>query len=91
MLYRSKAQIKEIAASRFVRNFGRYQDEAIKEPVIVKSHDRVIGVFVSPEDYARLKRGSRRAHRVAELPQEYHAAFEATTYPTEEEIKAARL
>ena len=38
----------EITASQFVRHFGQYQDEAIRGPVVVKSHDRVVGAFLSP-------------------------------------------
>jgi len=81
----------EISASTFVRNFSQYQDEAIKEPVIVKSHNRVVGVFMSHEDYTRLRRGSRQAYRVDEMPDELYAAIERATYPTDEEIVAAGL
>ncbi len=81
----------EISATNFVRNFGQYQDHAIREPVIVKSHDRVIGVFVSPEDFACIHRAKRQVYRLQELPAEHLAAIETGTYPTDEEIAASDL
>lgn len=78
----------EITASQFVRNFGEYQDQAIREPVIVKSHNRVVGVFLSPDDYARLRRAARQVYRAGELPAEARAALDDDSYPSEEDLKA---
>jgi len=41
----------EVNATKFVRSFAKYREHSVKEPVVVKSHERVIGVFVSAEDY----------------------------------------
>jgi hypothetical protein len=84
----------EITASQFVRHFGQYQDEAIRGPVVVKSHDRVVGAFLSPADYAafaRMRQASRQAHRAGELPAEARAALDAATYPSEDDLSALGL
>ncbi len=84
----------EITASQFVRHFGQYQDEAIREPVVVKSHDRVVGAFLSPADFAafaRMRQASREVYRAGELPAEARAALDAATYPPEDDLVALGL
>ena len=81
----------EVNASAFVRNFGHYQDAAIKEPVVIKSHNRVVGVFLSADDYERLRRGVRQVHRAGELPAEVRQAIDEAAYPSDEEFAAAGL
>lgn len=79
----------EITASQFVRRFGQYQDQAIREPVVVTSHNRVVGVFISADDYDRMRRASRQVYRADDggLPAEAEAALAAATYPSEDELK----
>ena len=43
--------MKEVPATDFARNFGRYREEAQREPVAVMAHDRVTGYFVSARDF----------------------------------------
>lgn len=81
----------EANASAFVRNFGHYQDAAIKEPVVVKSHNRVVGVFLSADDYDRLRRAVRQVHRAGELPADVRSAIDEAAYPTDEEFAASGL
>ena len=81
----------EASASAFVRNFGHYQDEAIKEPVVIKNHNRVVGVFLSPADYDRLRRTVRQVHRAGELPAEIRTAIDEAVYPSDDEFAAAGL
>ena len=81
----------EITASQFVRRFGQYQDQAIREPVIVTSHNRVVGVFISAEDYDRMRRASRQVYRAGDLPAEAQEALAAATYPSEDELQALGL
>lgn len=54
-----------IDATNFRRDFGRYQDEAQREPVKVTSHGRVVGGFLSSRDldhYERLKLRERQVY-----------------------------
>jgi hypothetical protein len=84
----------EITASQFVRHFGQYQDEAIREPVVVKSHDRVVGAFLSPADYAafaRMRQASRQVYRAGELPADAREALDAAAYPSEDDLVALGL
>ncbi len=81
----------EANASAFVHNFGHYQDVAIKEPVIINSHNRVVGVFLSADDYDRLRRAVQRVHRAGELPPEVRAAIDEAIYPSDEAFTTAGL
>jgi PHD/YefM family antitoxin component YafN of YafNO toxin-antitoxin module len=72
-----------VSATEFARNFGRYQDEAHREPVRVTSHGRVVGGYLSAaelEHFERLKRRERQVFRVGELPEDIVAELEAAEY-----------
>ena len=49
-----------VDATTFRRDFGRYQDEAQREPVKVTSHGRLVGVFLSSHDLAHYENLMRR-------------------------------
>jgi prevent-host-death family protein len=72
-----------VDATTFRRDFGRYQDEAHREPVTVTSHGRVIGVFLSSRDlehYERLKRRERQVLVAGEIPDELIEAIQKAEY-----------
>ncbi|NDE35759.1 MAG: type II toxin-antitoxin system Phd/YefM family antitoxin [Gammaproteobacteria bacterium] len=48
-----------ITSVEFQRHFGRYQDEALKEPVSITRNGRERIVVLSVEEYNRLKRRDR--------------------------------
>jgi len=61
-----------VAATEFCRNFSSYQRKVQREPIEVRSHDKVTGYYVSAEDYERMQRvlaASRRAYHPSELPE----------------------
>jgi PHD/YefM family antitoxin component YafN of YafNO toxin-antitoxin module len=62
--------IMEVSATKFVRSFAEYRDKSVKEPVIVKNHERVVGVFVSADDYAIVQaaKALRRSITLEEMP-----------------------
>jgi prevent-host-death family protein len=65
--------MREVPATEFTRNFGRYREIAQREPVAVTSHGRATGYFVSAvefEEMQRLKTESRRSRAVADLSRE---------------------
>ena len=76
-----------VSASEFVRNFGRYQDEAIRSKVIVvTSYNRVVGGYLSADElehYEQLKAREREVLRVGELDDETIAAISAAEYGAE--------
>lgn len=77
-------EFRVVSASDFSRNFGRYQDEAIKAGVIsVTSHGRVVGAYLSAtelEHFERLKLRERQVLKAGELDDETLAAIEAAEY-----------
>jgi prevent-host-death family protein len=48
-----------ISSVEFQRNFGRYQDVALTEPVAITRNGRERVVVLSVEEYQRLKRRDR--------------------------------
>jgi hypothetical protein len=64
-----------VRATDFARNFARYQDEAIREGVIVvTSHDRVVGGYLSAEELARYRRLRSRDREGVDGPDDATAA-----------------
>ncbi len=72
-----------VDATTFRRDFGRYQDEAHREPVKVTSHGRVVGGFLSSDDlehYERLVRRERKSYLAGEIPDDIVEAIEKAEY-----------
>ncbi len=49
-----------ISSAEFQRNFGRYQDVALTEPVSITRNGRERVVILSVDEYHRLKRRDRQ-------------------------------
>jgi PHD/YefM family antitoxin component YafN of YafNO toxin-antitoxin module len=56
-----------VSAVEFQRHFGRYQDEALKQPVAIARNGRDRLVDLAVEEYERLKRRDRAVFITAEL------------------------
>jgi hypothetical protein len=72
-----------VDATTFRRDFGRYQDEAHREPVKVTSHGRIVGGFLSSRDldhFERLKRRERQVYVAGDIPEDIVNAIEAAEY-----------
>ncbi len=72
-----------VDATTFRRDFGRYRDEAHREAVVVTSHGRVVGVFLSSQElehYERLKRRERASYVAGKIPDDIVAAIETAEY-----------
>ena len=76
-----------VRATDFARNFARYQHEAIQTKVIVvTSHDRVVGGYLSASElarYERFKALEREALRVGVLDSSAVADIETAEYGVE--------
>ena len=59
-----------VAAAEFRRHFGRYQDEALTQPVAITRNGRERLVVVSADEYRRLKRRDREVFRAEDLSDE---------------------
>jgi PHD/YefM family antitoxin component YafN of YafNO toxin-antitoxin module len=68
-----------VSATEFAKHFGRYREEAQREPIAITSHGRTSGYFLSShefEEYQRLKAMTPRAYHISELPDEIADAIE---------------
>jgi len=85
------AETRDVPATEFSRNFGRYRDEAIEAKIIhVTSHGRVIGAYLSASEgeaahYEQLKRRERQSLVVGDLPDDVVTAIETAEYGVEPE------
>jgi hypothetical protein len=81
------AESQTVRATEFSRNFARYQDEAIEAKVIVvTSHDRVVGGYLSASElalYQKLKAREREVLIVGELSDDIVADIQAAEYGAE--------
>jgi prevent-host-death family protein len=72
-----------VPASTFVRNFGRYQDLALTEPVAVTSNGRERTVMISAEEYRRLRRCDRRVLGLEDFTEDEIEAIRRSQAPAE--------
>lgn len=56
-----------VTAAAVSKNFGAYQDAAVREPVIITKNGRPRTVLIAYEDYLRLAKRDRRAEATASL------------------------
>jgi prevent-host-death family protein len=70
-----------VSAAEFQRYFGRYQDEALTQPVVITRNGRERLVMISVDEYRRLKRSDRQVLRAGELSDADLAALEETRAP----------
>jgi prevent-host-death family protein len=56
-----------VTAAEFQRHFGRYQDEALTQPVAITRNGRERLVMLSADEYRRLKRRDREVLRAGDL------------------------
>lgn len=80
-------EVARVNATTFARNFAHYQHEAIREKVIVvTSHDRVVGGYLSANElvrYEKLKAREREVLIVGALSDDIIADIEAAEYGVE--------
>lgn len=75
--------MQRITSREFQRNFGRCQDEALREPLAITRNGRDRLVILSVDEYERLKRRDRQALAVEELSDAEIEAIRQAEPPTE--------
>jgi PHD/YefM family antitoxin component YafN of YafNO toxin-antitoxin module len=60
-------EMMTVSAAEFQRHFGRYQDEALKQPLSITRNGRDRLVVLAVEEYQRLKRRDRTVFKSEEL------------------------
>ncbi|EEY01504.1 prevent-host-death family protein [Brucella sp. F5/99] len=68
-----------VTAAAISKNFGAYQDAAVRDPVIITKNGRPRTVLLAYEDYLRLMRRERRVELTATLTEDDLAAVEAAS------------
>jgi prevent-host-death family protein len=56
-----------VTAAEVSKNFGAYQDAAVREPVVITKNGRPRTVLIAYEDYVRLSKRDRRVQRTVDL------------------------
>ncbi|HTX50069.1 MAG TPA: type II toxin-antitoxin system Phd/YefM family antitoxin [Caulobacteraceae bacterium] len=67
-----------VTAAEVSKNFGAYQDAAVREPVIITKNGRPRTVLMGYEDFVRLSKRDRRVQRTVDLTDAEIAAVEAS-------------
>jgi len=75
-----------ITSVEFQRHFGRYQDEALKEPVSITRNGRERIVVLSAEEYNRLKQRDRQVMALSDFTELDILAIEKAEAPTEASV-----
>jgi prevent-host-death family protein len=70
-----------ITSAEFQKNFGRYREAAIREPVTITNHGRESLVLLSIDEYRRLKSRDREVLHVTDLSDDDMAAIRNTVIP----------
>jgi prevent-host-death family protein len=63
-------------AAEVSKNFGAYQDTAVREPVIITKNGRPRTVLMAYEDFVRLSKRDRRVQLTADLTEDEIEAVE---------------
>ena len=67
-----------VTAAQVSKNFGAYQDAAVREPVIITKNGRPRTVLLAYEDFMRLSKRDRRVQLTVDLTEAEIAAIEAS-------------
>ncbi|MEI9425979.1 type II toxin-antitoxin system Phd/YefM family antitoxin [Mesorhizobium sp. Cs1299R1N1] len=79
-----------VTAAEVSKNFGAYQDAAVREPVVITKNGRPRTVLMAYEDFLRLSKRDRRVQRTVDLNEAEIAAVEASEMtPEGEQLNAS--
>lgn len=67
-----------VTAAAVSKNFGAYQDAAVRDPVIITKNGRPRTVLMAYEDYLRLTKRDRRVELTSALGEDDLTAIEAS-------------
>jgi prevent-host-death family protein len=70
--------VSKVPAAAISKNFGAYQDDALREPVIITKNGRPRTVLIAYEDFVRLSKLERRVELTTDLSAEELAAIESS-------------
>ena len=70
-----------VTAAEVSKNFGAYQDAAVREPVVITKNGRPRTVLMAYEDFVRLSKRDRRVQRTVDLSDAEIEAVETAELP----------
>jgi len=73
----------KVSSTEFQKNFARYRDLALTQPVTITRNGRDRTVLISAHEYQRLKRLDRRVMSLADFTPEDVAAIERAMPPSQ--------
>lgn len=73
----------KVPAEEFQRDFGKFQDLALTQPVTVTREGRDSAVLISCEEYLQLKRRARRVIRLEDFTEAEIEAIAKSKAPAE--------
>ena len=80
-----------VTAAAVSKNFGAYQDAAVRDPVIITKNGRPRTVLLAYEDFLRLSRRDRRAELTADLSEAEISAVERSAMAPGHEARDADM
>lgn len=83
MLKTSKPDADTVTSAEVQKNFGYWQDQALRKPVRVTRNGHPKIVLLAVEEYERLKRRDQQALRVEDLDNDIVDAIARTQPPKE--------
>ena len=72
------ADMVRVSSTEFGKEVDRYQDVALRQPVMVTHNGRDRTVMISASEYQRLKRRDRQVFAAGELPEDMIDAISRT-------------
>ncbi|MBB3948363.1 prevent-host-death family protein [Rhizobium skierniewicense] len=83
---------KSISTAEFMRHFGRYHDEAQKEPITLTKHGRPSVVVLPVELFEKMTGNNdlRTAYGVGEMPDDIASIFREQLEEDSREYQASR-
>lgn len=84
------AQVR-VSTAEFIKNYGNFADQALREPVTITKNGRDRLVMLSADEFARLSRRDRRVVRLEDFTEEEMAAIGASEAKPEDTVLDSEL
>jgi prevent-host-death family protein len=83
--------VTTVTSAEAQKNFGRYREQALAEPVVVTQYGKPSVVIISAAEYARLKELDRRVMRLDDMSDAEIAEMAQAEIPPEYRYSIAEI
>ena len=80
-----------VTSAEAQKNFGRYREQALAEPVIVTQYGKPSVVIISAAEYGRLKELDRRVMRLNEMSDAEIEEMLSSSIPSEHRYSVSEI